>query len=492
MLLGNPLVREQHNYDPDEQATKAAECIASLNADQLAAFEKITTAVATNSGEIFFLHGPGGTGKTYLYNTLCHQLRSQRKIVLCVASSGIAALLLEGGRTSHSAFKIPIPCHESTVCNFAKNTHLAELICCSDLVIWDEAPMQHRHIIETVDRSFRDVRSCDKPFGGLSIVFGGDFQQILPVIIKGSRPQVVGACMQRSRLWRSMTVLHLKQNMRLNTHIEAEMNFAKWQLEVGQGKHTDEGCFISLPEHMRCRENTVASLIESIYPGIQRANLPEGYFSERTILCGVNNDVDTLNHKVLDRFPGILKELHSADYIPTTEQSGEDDAMLNYPVEYLNDINCSGLPLAHLKLKIGCPVMILRNIDAAYGVCNGSRAILRQAGSRVLELELLTGSHAGERVFIPRIFNTPSEDQLAFKFIRRQFPIRLCFSMTINKSQGQSVRYVGLDLRAPVFSHGQFYVGISRVTSVQNIKVIWDDEEREARTKNIVYSEVLL
>ena len=212
-ILGNPLIREQQNYDVDELAAKAAECIASLNGDQHVAFERIISAITTKSGEIFFLHGPGGTGKTYLYNTLCYHLRSQHKIVLCVASSGIAALLLQGGRTSHSAFKIPIPCHESTVCNFAKNSHLGELIRVADLVIWDEAPMQHRHIIETVDRSFKDVRDCDKPFGGLSIVFGGDFQQILPVITKGSQPQIVGAYMQRSRLWRCMTLLHLKQNM---------------------------------------------------------------------------------------------------------------------------------------------------------------------------------------------------------------------------------------------------------------------------------------
>ena len=78
------------------------------------------------------------------------------------------------------------------------------------------------------------------------------------------------------------------------------------------------------------------------------------------------------------------------------------------------------------------------------------------------------------------------------KFTRRQFPVRLCFAMTINKSQGQSVKYVGLDLRRPVFTHGQFYVGISRVTSVSNIKAIWEDQVREAKSKNIVFPEVLL
>ena len=166
--------------------------------------------------------------------------------------------------------------------------------------------------------------------------------------------------------------------------------------------------------------------------------------------------------------------------------------MLNYPVEYLNSINCSGLPLAKLVLKPGCPVMVLRNIDPTNGVCNGSRGIVTQIRNHVLEVQLLTGDHAGETVFLPQISLSPTEDQVPFKFMRQQYPVRLCFAMTINKSQGQSVKHVGLDLRSPVFTHGQFYVGISRVTSVQNIKVIWPENLEEATTKNIVYREVLL
>ena len=423
-IVGNPLIAEQHQYNSEEQAQLTAECIARFNSDQHAAFEKITSAITTKSGQIFFLHGAGGTGKTFVYNTLCYHLRSKHKVVLCVASSGIAALLLKGGRTAHSCFKIPIPCHESTVCNISKNSHLADLICITDLVIWDEAPMQHRHVLETVDRSFRDICSSDKPFGGVTFVFGGDFQQILPVIVKGSRAQTVGACMQRSVLWRSMSILHLHQNMRLNTNIEAEQNFAKWQLEVGQGKHTDEGGNICLPEHFKCRQNTVASLIDVIYPNIHTPNLSREYFSERTILSSKNEDVDNINLAVLEKFPGQAQLFHSADCIPTSEQSGEDDSMLNYPVEYLNQINCSGLPLAKLKLKAGCPIMILRNLDARHGVCNGSRGILTRYRNRVLEVELITGEHAGHKVFIPRISNQPTEDQVQLAHLspRLTFP----------------------------------------------------------------------
>jgi hypothetical protein len=105
-----------------------------------------------------------------------------------------------------------------------------------------------------------------------------------------------------------------------------------------------------------------------------------------------------LNKSVLEKFPGASKEFQRADFIPTSEQSGGNDPMLNYPMEYLNQINCSGLLLlAKLELKIECPVMILRNLPGCctWGVCNGSRGILRHFGNRVLVVELLTGEHAG-------------------------------------------------------------------------------------------------
>ena len=319
----NPLIAEQRDYNPQEQANLAEQQIANLNPDQHSAFNKITSAITNRTGEIFFLQGPGGTGKTYLYNTLCYHLHSQGKIVLCVASSGIAALLLKGGRTAHSRFKIPIPINQDSICSINKNTHLSDLICQTDLVIWDEAPMQHWHIIQAVHKTFKDLRGSNQPFGGVTVVFGGDFQQILPVILKGSRAAVVGACIKRSFLWNHIKLLHLHQNMRLNTNVEAEANFAKWQLEVGQGKHTDDSCNISLPNHFCCAENTVDSLIDTIYPNIHMPGHSDQYFSERIILSSMNNKVNELNETVLARFPGHAQLFPSVDFIPNSERLGE-------------------------------------------------------------------------------------------------------------------------------------------------------------------------
>ncbi len=124
-------------------------------------------------------------GKTFLYNVLCSKLCGEGKIVLCVASSGITALLLSGGHTAHSMFKIPIDIHEDSVCAITKNSDYADLMHSTSAIIWDEIGAQHCFVAEAVDRSLRDLRDDNWPFGGLTIIFGGDFQQTLPVIPHG-------------------------------------------------------------------------------------------------------------------------------------------------------------------------------------------------------------------------------------------------------------------------------------------------------------------
>jgi ATP-dependent exoDNAse (exonuclease V) alpha subunit len=272
--------------------------------------------------------------------------------------------------------------------------------------------------------------------------------------------------------------------MRLNGADREEADFARWQLEVGHGRHTDDEGTIRLPDHFKCGSNTIESLSQMIYPDIN-VRQEDAYFAERTILSSCNDDVDGLNQSILDHFPGEEMEFTSSDSVEETE------GML-YPTEYLNSVTCSGMPLSKLKLKIGSPVIILRNLNPQEGVCNGTRAILTRITNRVLEVRQITGDHVGSLVFIPRMKLQPSDAQLPFKLTRCQFPVKLCFSMTINKAQGQSVTHVGLDLRSAVFTHGQLYVAISRVRSVHNIKAVWDAQFEQPTTKNLVFPEVLL
>ncbi|XP_052169379.1 uncharacterized protein LOC127786097 isoform X1 [Oryza glaberrima] len=151
-IFANRLLMDEQGYDFDKILVEAVEQLGRLNLNQRDIYDAIVHSVNNNVGQTFFVYGYGGTGKTFLWNTLLNNVRAQGKIALAVASSGIAALLLPGGRTPHSRFRIPLDIHEHSVCSIKKNTHLAQLICQASLVIWDEAPVNHKHCFEALDR----------------------------------------------------------------------------------------------------------------------------------------------------------------------------------------------------------------------------------------------------------------------------------------------------------------------------------------------------
>lgn len=140
----NKLLYEEYSYNRSLLYVESCQLHCQLNAEQLRVFNEVTTSVYQNMGKLFFVNGHGGTGKTFVWRTIISRLRSEEKIVLAVASSGIASLLIEGGRTAHSRFRIPLDIDEHTTCDVKQNSMLAELMRKSDLIVWDEAPMNHR------------------------------------------------------------------------------------------------------------------------------------------------------------------------------------------------------------------------------------------------------------------------------------------------------------------------------------------------------------
>lgn len=130
-----------------------------------------------------------------------------------------------------------------------------------------------------------------------------------------------------------------------------------------------------------------------------------------------------------------------------------------YPIEFLNSVKVAGLSRHCLKLMVGAHIMCLRNIDAADGLCNGTRIIVTQLLSHVIQGRSITRNNITEEpVWIPRMFVTPLDTKFLFRTHRRHFPVTLPFAMTVNKSQSQTLQNVGLFLPRPVFSHGQLII----------------------------------
>ncbi|AQL03309.1 hypothetical protein ZEAMMB73_Zm00001d045848 [Zea mays] len=469
-----------------------------------AAYDRILSAVDTDQGGLFFVDGPGGTGKTYLYRVLLATLRGQGKIVVATATSGVAASIMPGGRTAHSRFKIPLTIDDGAICSFTKQSGTAELLRKASLIIWDEASMTKRQAVEALDNSMRDIMGRPKlPFGGKTIVFGGDFRQVLPVVRKGSRAQVVASSLRMSYLWESMSHLKLVSNMRAKN----DPWFAEYLLRVGDGtEDTNSDGDICLPDEVCVpysgSDSDLDNLIDFVFPNLNENMSDSTYITSRAILSTRNDWVDMINAKMIDRFQGEHMVYHSFD-------SAMDDPHNYYPPEFLNTLTPNGLPPHVLKLKIGCPVILLRNIDPANGLCNGTRLVIRGFQRNSIDAEIVLGQHAGKRIFLPRIPLCPSDEEMfPFQFKRKQFPVRLSFAMTVNKAQGQTIPNVGVYLPEPVFSHGQLYVALSRATARSNIKILAipavDVKKRSRKgvkknptidcgtcTKNIVYKEVL-
>ena len=162
------------------------------------------------------MDGPGGYGKTHILKVITSYARAQQKVVLCVASSGIAAHTVPGGTTAHNMFRFPLDFGDGTgYWKVSNSTQRAELIKAASLIIFDEAPMAHRYMFEMLDRSLRDLMGNEQPFGGKLLLCSGDFRQCPPVVVDArTSNDVIAASLQSSILWPTFKQFRLKTPQR--------------------------------------------------------------------------------------------------------------------------------------------------------------------------------------------------------------------------------------------------------------------------------------
>jgi len=259
-----------------------------------------------------------------MWRTLSAAFRSEGKIVLTVASSGIASLLLPGGRTAHSKFKIPVPTLDNSVCNIEQGSEASELLKKAELIIWDEAPMAHKYCFEALDRTLNDIMGGmtkeNAVFGGKVILFGGDFRQILPVIPGGSRSDIVNSTINASYLWDHCEVLTLTKNMRLqqpglqgSTASEIQ-EFSDWIVKIGDGKleEPNDGLVeVEIPKEFLISEfnDPIEAIVNTTYPDLIHKYTEESFLQPRAILASRIEIVNQINEYMLSLIPGMPMEI---------------------------------------------------------------------------------------------------------------------------------------------------------------------------------------
>ncbi|XP_074351558.1 uncharacterized protein LOC141690681 [Apium graveolens] len=275
-----------------------------------------------------------------------------------------------------------------------------------------------------------DPARYEMPFGGITVVLDGDFCQILPVITYGDRADIVAACITRSKLWLICHIFLLTQNMRVrqgqsNPDSEDLKLFAQWLLDIGNGQVPPPPNSNPLIENQilipsrfcdLATENTIENMISSTFPDFSHNGTSSQYLSERDILTPTNQTVGQVNSVIVDMLLGESVCYLSVD---SAEEFGGTDEDLNqaFPVEYLNSLNIAGLPYHDLKLKVGVVVMLMRNLNQILGLCNGTRMIITKCLKFCVECEVIYGTFAGIKHFIPRMELSPTDTKMSFKLV---------------------------------------------------------------------------
>ncbi|KAG5012774.1 hypothetical protein JHK86_025035 [Glycine max] len=447
------------------------EKICTINGQLYYTFREACFVMGFLAGGMFFLYGYGGTGKTFMWKTLAFALCSKGDIVLIVASSGIASLLLPNDRTAHKKFVI----------------HATKLI------IWDEAPMARRYCFEALDKTLNDI---------MFVVFGGGFRKILPIIPRGSISNIVHAIINALYLWDYCTILKLTKNMCLQSNLTLRnaqeiKSFSQWLIYVGDGKlgKGDDGCYeIEIPPDLLITNfiDPIEAIVNHTYPDIQKKYKDEEFLKFKVILTATNEVVDQINDYILNIIPGEEKEYFSCDSIDMTNVA-TTKCFESVSPEFLHSLMTSGIPNHKIRLKTRTPVSLIQNLDQVESLCNRTRLIISRMANHVIGARIILAKSVGSLIYIQRISLSLFQSPWPIKMTRIRFPFIVSYAMTINKSQGQSLQCVGLYLPQPVFSHGQLYVAFLRVQSKIGLKILIHDKERKPlnTTTNMVFKEVL-
>lgn len=443
--------------------------------EQLGVIQQIEQSRTT----CFYINGCAGSGKTHTITQLVRRLYCSGARVLCSAYTGLAASLLPSGLTCHRLFGLPIDEGESlgppsVGSSITPQSLAGRLLHSADVIVIDEVSMLHKDFLIAINNVLQSVSNSNALFGGKQMILCGDFHQLAP-IVKGPRStmpsKTISASIISSPLFRSLKVLQLN-----TAHRFKNQEWASFLHEVARGEGSpvidgDPGA-TTLQFRNTCTPHVISS--DAALAAL-RTRFPSP--SPLQLIAPHHTTVDLVNDR----------QLH---------QYFDEEDIVHYPAHYTFAPNiglqahevqmCSipNIPPNVLHLALGAPVMVIRNVNIAMGVANGAVATITRLDVNSIDIELSNKTI----VTLPRI-------SFAIKVggsnecIRHQFPVVLAFAATINKVQGKTTETMFVDLQHQCFLHGQLYVALSRITSHDNLTLIFS--KNTSSPVNIVYHDII-
>uniref|UniRef100_A0AC34QAX8 ATP-dependent DNA helicase n=1 Tax=Panagrolaimus sp. JU765 TaxID=591449 RepID=A0AC34QAX8_9BILA len=453
----------------------------TLNVDQRTIFNTIIDKVnnpTPNEANCYMIQAPGGCGKSYTLTCLLSTLIGMGKIVKVMAWSGVAASIYPNGQTCHKTFQLDVPFNPDSNSNASFTNDAGKQLIKMDVLIIDEISMVPKHAFNKFDEKLRELMRTNVPFNGKIVILSGDFRQLPPVVQNGTSTDIINCSVRKSHLWHyfAANLFELAKNERAND----VDNFAEEVLAIGDGSTIKNGS-VELPEV--CIFN--GNLVEEVFGDMQNSN-DFSQFSNRCILATLNSQVDDYNNKVLN----YLDEKTERKYFSVDEVESTHHSITFLPEQFERE-RPRGFPQHELCLRKHAIIHILRNLSIEDGLCNGTRLMIVELGRHIIKCRKINNLSENEEenlVLLPRI-TLKNEDGI-FILYRHQFPIRLAFSTTINKSQGSTFEFVGIDVSEKIFSHGHLYVALSRTRSWDRIRIKIPENDGN-RTRNIVYQSLL-
>jgi len=410
--------------------------------------EQINAFTAYTQGTNIFITGPGGTGKTALIKYIQKDAARKGFQIQVCALTGCAAVLLEcKAKTLHSWAGIGLGTAslDQLTTKIMKNRYAKDNWKNTDILVVDEVSMMSQKLFELLDAIGKTIRKNSKPFGGIQLIFSGDFYQLPPVGDKDD-PETVKFCFE-SMLW-SQT-FSLKKHVQLTKIFrQADPVYQKILNQIREG---------------RLKRSSNEMLLHNVGRQFLQGNevRPTKLFPTRNKVEQVNTKemnglkTDELEYKL--KYHSDL-EMTATEMVKRRQFTREQ---IQTELLYLKaNLRCDEV----VKLKVGAQVMCIVNIELDNGqtLCNGSQGVITRLSEQGLPVvkfgsfETVMGYHVWPSENIPGIGVS-------------QLPLILAWALTIHKSQGATLDIAEIDAGSGIFECGQTYVALSRVKSLEGL-----------------------